>query len=557
MSFLEFVKRIDFFGKEPEFYIQGRPKQVSIFGRIFTYIFIFLYILIFCYKLYRMSQRVDITFYDSYSNTDEVPSIKITQDNFTLMFTILDENGEPFIDDTIYYPEAFFSDEYSEEIRIERCSPDKIGPRYREFFDDSEILDYYCLVDVNYSLVPNMNSLRISIYPCRNNEDDDYCESQEYIENYLSNKLFLVYFQDIMLTPLDYHNPIKERINVLNTEIYKNLGQYLHTEMQLVKIETSTNIIGFDFLTKPKIEEFIKFDKEIILPFPGYNFDDEEDEYPITIFELQLNDRILLEKRYYVQLIDVLGEIGGFMEIMFSFFSMICSLIVDILYEKTLTNNLFTYNITRKTILIKKRGNPIFKINKDKDTKIEEQNSSEVTIFPTKRKKNKNKKKVMIVNTEIKYINNKNSKEKYLAKNKNKVDVSSFKKETKIKNIDIQSVKSSYDDINKNDLESIYNMSKKSKNSTDNTNNWIIEEISLKDLLISVFYCCGKKRRKMYNMLLNEGMKVIIEKLDISNIFKNIYSIECSNNDFCKSMNIIKMSGECVKALSEISLFDN
>ena len=553
MSFLEFVKRIDFFGKEPEFYIQGRPKQVSIFGRIFTYIFIFLYILIFCYKLYRMSQRVDITFYDSYSNTDEVPNIKITQDNFTLMFAILDENGEPFIDDTIYYPEAFFSDEYSEEIRIERCSPDKIGPRYREFFDDSEILDYYCLVDVNYSLVPNMNSLRISIYPCRNNEDDDYCESQEYIENYLSNKLFLVYFQDIMLTPLDYHNPIKERINFLNTEIYKNLGQYLHTEMQLVKIETSTNIIGFDFLTKPKIEEFIKFDKEVILPFPGYNFDDEEDEYPITIFELQLNDRILLEKRYYVQLIDVLGEIGGFMEIMFSFFSMICSLIVDILYEKTLTNNLFTYNITRKTILIKKRGNPIFKINKDKDTKIEEPNSSEVTIFPTKRKKNKNKKKVMIVNTEIKYINNKNSEEKYLAKNKNKVDVSSFKKETKIKNIDIQSVKSSYDDINKNDLESIYNMSKKSKNSTDNTNNWIIEEISLKDLLISVFYCCGKKRRKMYNMLLNEGMKVIIEKLDISNIFKNIYSIECSNNDFCKSMNIIKMSGECVKALSEIS----
>jgi len=414
-------------------------------------------------------------------------------------------------------------------------------------------MDYYCLVDVNYSLVPNMNSLRISIYPCRNNEDDDYCESQEYIENYLSNKLFLVYFQDIMLTPLDYHNPIKERINVLNTEIYKNLGQYLHTEMQLVKIETSTNIIGFDFLTKPKIEEFIKFDKEVILPFPGYNFDDEEDEYPITIFELQLNDRILLEKRYYVQLIDVLGEIGGFMEIMFSFFSMICSLIVDILYEKTLTNNLFTYNITRKTILIKKRENPIFKINKDKDTKIEEPNSSEVTIFPTKMKKNKNKKKVMIVNTEIKYINNKNSEEKYLAKNKNKVDVSSFKKETKIKNIDIQSVKSSYDDINKNDLESIYNMSKKSKNSTDNTNNWIIEEIGLKDLLISVFYCCGKKRRKMYNILLNEGMKVIIEKLDISNIFKNIYSIECSNNDFCKSMNIIKMSGECVKALSEIS----
>ena len=55
-----------------------------------------------------------------------------------------------------------------------------------------------------------------------------------------------------MLTPLNYKNPIKERFNSLNTQIYNTLGQYLHTEMQLVKIETNTNIIGFDFLTKPK-----------------------------------------------------------------------------------------------------------------------------------------------------------------------------------------------------------------------------------------------------------------------------------------------------------------
>jgi len=30
MSFFEFLKRIDFFGKEPEFYFKGKPKQVTI-----------------------------------------------------------------------------------------------------------------------------------------------------------------------------------------------------------------------------------------------------------------------------------------------------------------------------------------------------------------------------------------------------------------------------------------------------------------------------------------------------------------------------------------------
>ena len=36
MELWEFVKEIDFFGKEPEFYFKGRPKQATIFGRIFT-----------------------------------------------------------------------------------------------------------------------------------------------------------------------------------------------------------------------------------------------------------------------------------------------------------------------------------------------------------------------------------------------------------------------------------------------------------------------------------------------------------------------------------------
>ena len=50
-----------------------------------------------------MSQRVDITFYDSYSNSDEVPNIKITESNFSLIFAVYDDYGEPFIDETIYF----------------------------------------------------------------------------------------------------------------------------------------------------------------------------------------------------------------------------------------------------------------------------------------------------------------------------------------------------------------------------------------------------------------------------------------------------------------------
>ena len=34
MEFCEFIKELDFFGKEPELYIKGKPKQFTLLGRI-------------------------------------------------------------------------------------------------------------------------------------------------------------------------------------------------------------------------------------------------------------------------------------------------------------------------------------------------------------------------------------------------------------------------------------------------------------------------------------------------------------------------------------------
>ena len=547
MSFYEFLKGIDFFGKEPEFYFKGRPKQVTHAGRIFTFIFIIMYIIIFCYKVFRMTQRVDITFYDSYSNTDEVPKIRITNDNFTLIFAVYDEHGEPFINDQIYYPEASFEDasfedEESIDIGIERCNPNKLTDEIKEYFKDSIIENHYCLNDINFELQPYMNSLKVAIYPCQNNdEDEDYCEPKEVIDKYLNNHFFMVYFRDIILTPLNYDTPVKERINFLNTEIYKGLGQYLHTEMQLVKIETSTNIIGFDFLTEPRTEKYIKYDYEEVLPYPGYDLDDEGNtDYPAGIFKIQLNDKILLEKRYYIQLIDVLGEIGGLMEIIYSFFSVICSLIADIIYEKTITNDLFSFNMDKKLILIKKVNNIMFKYNKDikdnNDKNIEDQNQNDTKIYSINSKNNKKKEKVMIVKTK---------KEKYKKSN--------IISEVKISDEKFESIKDVYKDINKNSSEPLSNITKNNKTDRDNENNWIIENMTLKDIFISIFYCCKKKKRNVYKILVNESMNVVMEKLDIFNIFRNICSIEYSNYDINNNnFDIIKMSEECSKILSDI-----
>ena len=317
--------------------------------------------------------------------------------------------------------------------------------------------------------------------------------------------------------------------------------------MQLVKIETTTNIIGFDFLTDPKTEEFIKFDKEQIITYPGYDVFNNEYDYPASLFEIQINDKILLEKRKYVQFIDVLGEIGGLMEIIYSFFGLICSLILDVIYENKITNELFDFNISKKLVLFKKRNAHIFE--KIKDKKNEEKKYDNKHLHSSLNgKKNKNEEKEdseSDINIQNRNINKKQLEtlsESYVFDKK-------VVNNNKIK-MEIESNKSTTKEIITKSEEFLNN---KSNNDINKENTFIIYSISLIELFISKFYCCCKKR-KIYanNLLVNESMNIIIEKLDILNIFKNMWAFKYSNNNLSQKANMVNMSEECSKNLSEI-----
>ena len=77
---------------------------------------------------------------------------------------------------------------------------------------------------------------------------------------------------------------------------------------------------------------------------------------------MQLDQKILTTKRKYTTLLEVLGDVGGLMELVYSFFNMICSFIMEISYEKNLVNNLFAFDLKRKVIKFnhnKKSGDTI------------------------------------------------------------------------------------------------------------------------------------------------------------------------------------------------------
>ena len=262
--------------------------------------------------------------------------------------------------------------------------------------------------------------------------------------------------------------------------------------------------------------------------------------------------KFLLEKRQYIQFIDVLGEVGGLMEIIYSFFGMICSFVGDILYEKTIANNLFSFNVNKKIIYIKKEENILFKFSVDKNKEEEKRLYSRI-LSPSSTKKIK-RDKLMIMDTINIEVSDKNSGNNLIDKNNN-LEKNTYNNEINLDNFENYSVKNNFKSLNKDSSKMLYKSTNKSKsNSINNSKNeWIINKINLSDSLFSMCFCFKRKRRSVYKLLLNETMNIIIEKFDIFNLFRDLCAIEKLKNNYKYDSEVIIMSSECVNNLQNIS----
>jgi hypothetical protein len=577
----EFLSSIDLFGKEPELYFRNKPIKTSWIGLIFTISYIILYIAFFIYKLLRMLSRVDVTFYDTYAYHD-IPSIHLTPENFYGGFAI-----GYHINETIYYPKAYFYSGTKEEagwnwkyqvIELEPCKLEKFGKNYQELFKDKPLETLYCLKDVNFTLegYANLNVysyIYVEFYPCNvTTADGRSCQPQEYIKGYFRENILEFKMQDMELSPEIYKTPMKPTEKDINTPVYRDLHQHIYSYLQIIFLETDEDLIGFDAFSKTKKEQFIKYDESWLIAAPpkGEMFTTDE---PICDVSLQLAAKVLTQRRTYVKLIEILGDVGGLMEFIWSLFSIITVIICDILYEKSFVNDLFSFDLFEKKVILKEKklnsdnnNSPII-YNKGKhkdmvgiflkgskpdknsfDQKMDEDmkdvNKKENEIAMTKQSKGKRKRKMSI---KTNYSFAEPSENKKIVQ---KTD------QLQSENPDILKIqKNEYEISQVNDYDKQINNDNDNDNSNDSKNSnkksinqRRIDHVKLNDFCIYCCFLCVRKRKNLENILLNEGMQIIRDHLDIVNIFKNMYIQGLIHGD----MNLKKkdMSDECKKNLS-------
>ena len=562
---------IDLFGKEPELYFKGNSKRTSWVGKIFTIIYATIYLAFFLYKLIRMIKNVDVDFYQTTTFTGETPSIHLTNEIFYGGFAL----GNPstlrtFIDESIYYVEAVFMMGHKEgndwvfipkSLEVEPCKLEKFGEKYREIFKNKNLENLYCLKEMDVTLEGHItydvySYFQITFYPCVNTtENNNKCKPIEKIREALDTAMVTVKIQDIELTPENYNSPTQVRGKELSSPVYKNLYQNIAAYFHIVHIETDIDFIGFELFKNIQTQTYFKYDGTFILPSIN-----EKDIYnnfhePLCHISIQLTEQILTLKRTNTKLVEVLGDVGGVMEVIFSIFRIFTSFLTDSLYEQSLVNHLFSFDLNNKTVSIKKEKNKRRKISEDEDIKIYSpsiisaklsQNSEDIFSQSGNKlsdealnfSKSKPSNETLLVSRTLKVPIRKSKK-----KSKTKSSLSTkYENIEKIKNIKNQIIPSGKTNINDLNFNYCINPMKESDRKTKKN---IINKVKIGKFCTWFCFLCARKTNNMQNVLLDEGMRIIAEKLDILFLFRKMYRIDKIQEQIEYKDEIINMSDKC------------
>ena len=360
---------MDLFGKVPNLYYKEKSQKKTIIGAIFSIIHILFFLAYLIFKFVKMINRDDVVFYDSYAYDKEIPSIELTKENFNGAFTV---GG--FIDETLYYIKAHHirkiknKEPIIKDLEIETCNIDKFGTNFTELFKDESLNNSYCLKKVDqtlegYSYLNNFSYFNLQIYPCVNQTKDGRpCKDYNTIYNFFKENYVEFKMQDILLTPENYTFPVKASKKDITCPIFLDLYQKTYSYIQIVRVETNEDIIGFNLNQKNKIEIFTKYQDSFVLTSPGTDEILKTGGH-VADLTLQLAANVLTQRRKYKTLLDVMEEVGGLMELLYGIFQIFLSFIVNESYEKSLVNELFSFDLAKKAIIFE------YNINDNKNNK--------------------------------------------------------------------------------------------------------------------------------------------------------------------------------------------
>jgi hypothetical protein len=518
-----------------------------------------------------MFKRVDMTFYDSYT-FQGLPSINVTNNEFYGGFGM---GG--IVDERMYFLIVTYVSKWkvngkwqniTKVLQTDICNIDWFGPDYRDIFRDKPLDQYYCIKDVSgmvlegYSNLERFSYFNVKFFPCvGTSPSGKECYPPSIVEKFFTVNTVELLIQSNDLNPEDYKTPIIRKEVDMNSPVFKDEFQLTYSYLQIVNVETDEDITGLNFFTNTiRKQQYLRYSHSFIITSPLI-FGDilGGPNRPVADSTLQLHAQVLTEKRQYTQLIDVLGDVGGLMEIVYTIFNIIASFVTEVLYDKSLVNNLFSFDLNKKYVMFNSHNykikhnnedNGIIALKKEDPHEFKEkgedlENNKNIEIYTKDNLGNQNVmprnsisqgKKKVVKKRKQKKLNSKASKSSMIQL-----------KDQNIPNENIQNYENRLSIDENRNIMSIYNAEKEpagSHNDTINSSDRELKSIYINNWLICCFWCSNRKKN-VNKILIEEGSKLITERLDILNMFSHLYVIELMQKKFGIEAKGMNMSDNC------------
>ena len=357
----------DIYAKRASFFYKNQEKIGSYFGLILTILYVVFSIALFIYYLIDTIKRTEMKVYDSTLYAQDMPVININKDYFNFAFGLEDPKTlNKFVNETIYIPEVSYIDRYkingefqtvtNKVLPLEKCKQEEFGDNYQHLLLEGELNNSYCLKDFNYNLTfaggfkyERMSYIRIKIYPCTNTtENNNQCQPQEIIDEYMTSGYFSILLKDIGLNPSNYSYPTIPILQDLYTTVDRRFYKNYILNFGLTQIQTDIGL----FSNVIKDQKYIQFRKEI-QTFTFREQKEYEEGKDIILIQIRLDDNILIQKRNYTKISEILSRIGGYMQLMYTVFLLIAISINKIDSELKIINSIFNFNFKQNKMVLK------------------------------------------------------------------------------------------------------------------------------------------------------------------------------------------------------------
>jgi len=361
------ILNFDIFAKRAGFFFNNEEKIGSFFGLFLTLLYVIASIILFIYHVIITIRRQEIRVYDSTLYAQEMPIIELDKEKFNFAFGLEDPiTLNRFVDETIYIPEVAFVDRVkingdfvtttSKVLPLEKCKQENFGQNYKHLLLEGELSNSYCLKDYNYNLTfaggfkyERMSYIRIKVYPCKNSTKNNYtCKPQEIIDHYLTSGYFSILLKDIGLNPSNYSYPTIPTLQDLYTTVDRRLHKNYILNFGLTQVHTDIGLINEQI----KEDRHIQYRKEI----QTFSFSDESfylSGNDIILVQIRLDDTVLIQKRTYTKISDILSRIGGYMQLMYTAFLLIGISINKIDCQLKIINSIFNFNLKQNKMVLK------------------------------------------------------------------------------------------------------------------------------------------------------------------------------------------------------------